>query len=162
MPFNFSEAGDEDIPKIRELYQNSRKIPGCTWNDNYPTDREIMDDRKRHSLFVLKDQENELIGCISIDNDPEVLKLSCWSEHLAPRAELARLAVAGSYQNRGIAPLLIQNAMKEAKNRGYQSTCYLVSKHHERALRSYRKMHYNKAGETDLFGQEWWCYEKEL
>lgn len=162
MFYRFQEATEKDAAQIWELYQKSREIPGCTWNEYYPTMDRISGDMERHALFVLKNGQEELVGCISIDDDPMVQELTCWSDALAPRAELARLAVVKQYQNQGIAVTLIQNAMQAAKGRGYKSVCYLVSKHHERALRSYKKLHFEHMGETDLFDQEWWCYEKEL
>ena len=54
----------------------------------------------------------------SIDDDPEVEALSCWSEDLTPVAELSRLGVAVEYQNRGIARILLQEAMAELKSQG--------------------------------------------
>ena len=53
-------------------------------------------------------ERTDLIGTISIDDDPEVEALSCWSEDLTPVAELSRLGVAVEYQNRGIARILLQ------------------------------------------------------
>ncbi len=39
---------------------------------------------------------------------------------------------------------------------------FLVSKTNERAMRSYQKLNFTKCGESDLYGEDWWCYEKAL
>lgn len=39
---------------------------------------------------------------------------------------------------------------------------FLVSKTNERAMRSYQKLNFKKCGESDLYGEDWWCYEKAL
>ena len=103
-----------------------------------------------------------LIGTISIDDDPEVEALSCWSEDLTPVAELSRLGVAAEYQNRGIARILLQEAMAELKSQGYKAVHILVAKDNVKALRSYEKLHFTTTGECELFGHSYWCYEKEL
>ena len=102
------------------------------------------------------------MGTISIDDDPEVEALSCWSEDLTPVAELSRLGVAVEYQNRGIARILLQEAMAELKSQGYKAVHILVAKDNVKALRSYEKLHFSTAGECELFGNSYWCYEKEL
>ena len=61
------------------------------------------------------------MGTISIDDDPEVEALSCWSEDLTPVAELSRLGVAAEYQNHGIARILLREAMAELKSQGYKA-----------------------------------------
>ena len=108
------------------------------------------------------DERERLIGTISIDDDPEVEALSCWSEDLTPVAELSRLGVAAEYQNHGIARILLQEAMAELKSQGYKAAHILVAKDNVKALRSYEKLHFTTAGECELFGHSYWCYEKEL
>ena len=102
------------------------------------------------------------MGVISMDDDPEVEALSCWSEDFTPVAELSRLGVAVEYQNRGIARILLQEAMAELKSQGYKAVHILVAKDNVKALRSYEKLYFSTAGECELFGHSYWCYEREL
>ena len=81
---------------------------------------------------------------------------------LTPVAELSRLGVAVEYQNRGIARILLQEAMAELKSQGYKAVHILVAKDNVKALRSYEKLHFTTAGECELSGHSYWCYEKEL
>lgn len=159
---NFINAAKEDIQEITGLYQAAIGSPGCTWSSEYPNEKITEDDLARNALFCLKNDEGEIIGAISIDNDAVVENLPCWSDTLQPGAELARLVVKESYQNRGIARKLLTFAMEELQKRGYKGVHFLVSKTHERALRSYARLDFERRGEADLYGEHFWCYEKEL
>lgn len=159
---DFKNATKDDVEEIIKLYQAAIGSPGCTWSMDYPNEAITMDDLNRNALFCLKNDSGEIIGAVSIDDDKEVERLSCWTNNLQPVAELARLVVREDYQNRGIARQLLLDAMQELAGQGYKSVHFLVSKTNERALRSYAKLHFVNCGEVDLFGEHWWCYEKEL
>lgn len=159
----FRKAKREEAEEILQLYRSLIGTEYCVWTENYPTEREVEFDLSRDALFCLREKPSgRLIGTISIDDDPEVEALSCWSEDLTPVAELSRLGVAAEYQNRGIARILLQEAMAELKSQGYKAAHILVAKDNVKALRSYEKLHFTTAGECELFGHSYWCYEKEL
>lgn len=160
LTFLLAKASDKE--EILTMYRQAIGSPGCTWSMDYPNEELLHCDMERAALFVLKNQTGELIGAISIDQDDAVEQLNCWSKELKPGAELARLVVKEKWQNHGIARLLLTFAMEELKKRNYKSVHFLVSKTHEKALRSYARLEFDKAGETDLFGTDWWCYEKAL
>lgn len=155
----FVAASKSDKAFIIELYKNAIGSEGCTWDENYPSAEHTDSDMARDSLFCLKSESGEIIGAISIDDDKQVEELSCWSKE---GAELARLVVKESYQNRGIAGILLNSAMDVLKQRGYKYVHFLVSKEHKKALRAYEKLNFNRVGETDLYDGNWWCYEKKL
>ena len=52
--------------------------------------------------------------------------------------------------------------MEVLKQRGYEYVHFLVSKDHVKALKAYEKLEFNSVGESDLYGGNWWCYEKKL
>lgn len=158
----FTLATKDDSVKILELYRLAIGSEGCTWCAEYPNEEDIRNDLSRNALFCMKTEEGEIIGAISIDDDPEIENLSCWNSKLAPGGELARLVVKEAYQNQSIARKLLHEGMQELKTRGYRSARFLVSKTNYRALNSYQKLAFEKKGESDLYGQCWWCYEKEL
>ena len=113
----FRKAKREEAEEILQLYQSLIGTEYCVWTENYPTEREVEFDLSRDALFCLREKPSgRLIGTISIDDDPEVEALSCWSEDLTPVAELSRLGVAAEYQNHGIARILLREAMAELKN----------------------------------------------
>lgn len=159
---DFKNATKEDIEEITKLYQAAIGSLGCTWSMDYPNEEITQGDLGRNALFCLKNDAGEIIGAISVDDDKVVEGLPCWTADLQPGAELARLVVKAEYQNRGIARQLLIYAMQELAKRGYKSVHFLVSKTNERALRSYAKLDFENCGEADLFGEQWWCYEKAL
>ena len=159
----FRRVERDEAEEILQLYRSLIGTEYCVWTENYPTEREVEFDLSRDALFVLREKSSgRLMGAISIDDDPEVKALSCWSEELVPVAELSRLGVAAEYQNRGIARILLQEAMAELKSQGYRAAHILVAKDNVKALRSYEKLHFTTVGECELFGHSYWCYEKEL
>lgn len=116
----------------------------------------------RGAMFCLKDNNEKIIGVISIDYMKEIEELSCWTDALKPAAELTRLAVRLENQNQGVARILLQYGMDELKRRGKRSVHFLVCKTNKKAIRSYEKFHFDIVGECELFGEEWWCYEKGI
>lgn len=155
----FLQAQKEDKEEILGLYRSAIGSVGCTWSEEYPSYEHTEGDLERGDLFCLKSKDGEVIGAISIDADDMVDTLNCWTEG---GAELSRLVVRESYQNRGIAGELLKGAMEVLKERGYSYVHFLVSKNHEKALRAYNKLGFDNVGESDLYEGDWWCYEKKL
>ena len=158
----FEKAKDTDKLEILQLYRSLVGTQYCAWTLDYPNEKDIEGDMSRDALFCLRNNDEKIIGVISIDKDETVEKLSCWSKELQPSAELSRLGVKTEYQNRGIAKKLLQYGMEELRNQGKRSVHFLVCKTNEKAIRSYAKLHFDIVGECELFGESWWCYEKKL
>ena len=158
----FKQAREEELSDILALYRAAVGTAGCTWSLDYPNADILKDDFQRGNLFCMKNQEQEILGVISIDVDEAVAALPCWTRELRPAAELARLAVKEAYQNRGIARLLLKAAMKELMHRGYRGVHFLVSKTNEKAIRSYGRLEFAVRGDCNLYDTDWWCYEKEF
>lgn len=160
--YHFKMAHPENTEEIMSLYQSAMGTEGCTWDETYPSRETIAKDFANQALFIVEDRAHKIAGAISIDEDTEVNALTCWSKQLEPSAELARLVIRETEQNHGLARIMIQNTMEELKKRGVKGVHFLVSKTNERAMRSYQKLNFTKCGESDLYGEDWWCYEKAL
>lgn len=116
--------------EILKLYKIQLGREFCPWDDSYPGMKEIEFDLGRESLFVMIDgqeintdagsKEDRIIAAISIDDDPQVERLDCWSHKLAPGAELSRLAVHPDFQNQKIARQMLVFGMEELARRGYK------------------------------------------
>jgi ribosomal protein S18 acetylase RimI-like enzyme len=158
----FVKAKQEDIIEIQSMYRQAIGTPGCTWSVEYPNEEITQGDLKRGDLFCIKNVTGEILGAVSVDDDETVEQLPCWKKELQPGAELARLVVKEKWQNQGIAGKLLQGGMAVLKERGCCSVHFLVSKTNEKALRAYRKIDFYNRGELELYGECWWCYEKEL
>ena len=85
------QATIDDKPYIMALYTAAIGSEGCTWNEDYPSEETMDGDLARGDAYVWKDEEGDLLGAISIDEDHVVEELPCWSAQLQPAAEFARL-----------------------------------------------------------------------
>ncbi|MGN1206156.1 MAG: GNAT family N-acetyltransferase [Eubacterium sp.] len=156
------KAEKKDTEDILKLYKSQLDKPFCAWDDNYPGEEEIMFDLSRDSLFIMKDNDGNILAAISLDQDKNVENLPCWTPELQPGAELSRLAVHLDLQNRGVAREMIHFGMDELRRRGKKSVHFLVNKFNQKAIRSYAPFHFNVMGECELYEQKFLCYEKEL
>ncbi len=97
----FRRARREEAEEILQLYRSLIGTEYCVWTENYPTEREVEFDLSRNALFCLyeimpePDERERLIGTISIDDDPEVEALSCWSEDLYPGGRAVQTGSGG-------------------------------------------------------------------
>ena len=66
----------------------------------------------------MENEDGEIIGTITVDEDPQVEALTCWSKTLQPSAELSRLGVRTDMQNQGIARQLLQPGMAAVEQLG--------------------------------------------
>lgn len=152
-------ATDADREEILALYKSQLGLEYCPWNEDYPTDREISFDLSRDSLYVMKDGV-KIIAAISVEQDENVDALPCWSASGAPGGELARLCVAPSMQNRGLARKMLEFGMAELKRRDFHSLHFLVNKNNVKALKSYAVFGFDLVGECHMYEQDYLCYEK--
>ena len=159
---NFTQASEKDKSEILALYRSLAGTEFCAWTEEYPGEIDIEGDLSRDGLFCLKDEKGEIAGVISIDQDENVERLTCWSKELQPSAELSRIGVRVENQNQGIARKLLQHAMEELRRRGERSVHLLVCKTNKKSIRSYEKLNFEVVGECQMFGEDWWCYEKVL
>ena len=80
---HFMHAKDSDKEEILALYHSLVGTEYCAWTQEYPGEKEFAYDMGRDALFCLKNDKGEIVGTITIDQDPEVEALSCWSKDLA-------------------------------------------------------------------------------
>ena len=98
---HFMHAKDSDKEEILALYHSLVGTEYCAWTQEYPGEKEFAYDMGRDALFCLKNDKGEIVGTITIDQDPEVEALSCWSKDRQPSAELSRLG-ANATREHGI------------------------------------------------------------
>ena len=92
-------ATEADTEAILRLYKAQLGQEFCPWDEHYPERENIAFDLERDALFVMKNEKDEIIAAISLDEDPDVEALTCWNSQLQPGGELSRLAVRRDYQN---------------------------------------------------------------
>lgn len=154
-------ASENDRAEVLKLYKAQLGREFCPWNEDYPSNETIDFDLNRNALYIMKNAK-EIIAAISVEEDKDVDNLECWNKDLFPGGELARLAVSPSWQNKGIARIMLLFGMKELKKRGYKSIHFLVNKKNKKALKSYSAFDFHLAGECFMYNQDFLCFEKEL
>ena len=155
-------ATKEDTEAVLRLYREQVGREFCFWTDEYPGRDTIEYDLSRDGLFVMKDGNGEIIAAISIELDEDVDRLDCWTPSLRPGGEYARLAVAPELQNRGLAREMVTYVLDVLKQRGFRSVHILVNRDNIKAIRSYAHIGFRTAGECEMYGQHFLCYEKAL
>lgn len=158
----FCNANEGDTDEVLRLYESVKGTGYCRWNQDYPSLETIKFDLSRDALYVLKNEQGEIIGAISVDNDENVNRLTCFSDVGTSFAEVSRLVISKSYQNRGLACYLVRKVMEVLKEKGYVQMRYMVSKNNPVALQSYKKLDFKRVGEAVMYDDEYWCYEKML
>lgn len=152
-------AAREDKEEILALYKTMLYGP-ADWNEHYPNEDTIDFDMSRNALYVMKNELDEIIAAISIDEDEEVDKLPCWS--IMPGGELSRLCVRKDMQNHGIAKEMMRYAFDVLKNEGKNGVHILVRTGHTKALSTYAKLGFKTVGECHLFDNDFICMEIKL
>lgn len=154
-------ATSEDSAEILALYR-TMLYGAADWNEFYPDEKTIADDLSRNSLFVMKNENNDIIAAISIDKDDEVDALPCWDKSLLPGGEFSRICVRKDMQNQGIARKMIEFVLEKLKNEGKKSVHILVKTGHTVALGLYTKIGFKQVGECTMFDKDFVCMEIAL
>lgn len=163
MTFVFEHVKESEAGEVLALYRSLVGTTFCAWTADYPARSDVDFDLSRKALFCLRDEETgEMTGVISIDEDPKVENLTCWTPELQPGRELSRLGVKENYQNQGIARKLMAGAIEELRRQGYKSVHILVAKENKKALASYKVFAYDEVGECFMHEHAYLCYEKAL
>ena len=162
MEHRIAMATEADTAAVLRLYREQIGREFCFWDEEYPGEETIAYDLARDALFVMKDVDGRIIAAISIELDEDVDRLGCWTPSLQPGGEFARLAVTPACQNRGLAREMVAHVLEELKRRGFRSVHILVNRDNVKAIRSYAHTGFRTAGECEMYGQHFLCYEKEL
>jgi len=146
---------------ILDLYDEVKKagqISGYSdWNEYYPTAEILEADYREKGIFVLEENDKiiaavSLLASDDLDNEP-----LGWAN--LKSCVPARLCVSCEYQHKGIARLVMQNAIAHAKSRGFQSIRLLASVINIPANRLYAGMGFIKKGNVSLYGIDFVAYE---
>ena len=154
-------AKHEDKEEIIALYRTFLYGP-ADWNEYYPNEDTIEFDLSRDALFVMKNDNGQIIAAISIDKDEDIDRLSCWDKRLSPSGEFSRLCVREDMQNRGIAKEMIGYVFEILRKEGKKGVHILVKTGHKAAISSYSAIGFKTVGECTLFDKDFICMEIEL
>lgn len=158
----FLPVEEKEKAEVLALYRGMVGTPGCTWSEDYPAEEDFERDAANGHIYCMKAPDGKILGAISMDEDENTEALPDWDKSAEKPGELARLAVAKEYQNRGLARRMIRAVIKQMKRQGYDFARYLVSPGNPAALASYAPLQFRCVGRAALYGQDWLLYEKCL
>lgn len=162
MKLEFRKATEADLDEIWELYRSLVDLPGCTWNEEYPSREIISGDIGRGDQFCLVAEDGRIAASAAVHPADELEKLFQWNGKLKAPCELSRLGVGLEVQNQGVGKRLLMLLLEEARRRGYDGMQMLVGQENHAALSLYRSLGFAICGETHCYETDWFCLEKEF
>ena len=162
MEYRICMATAADTDAVLRLYREQVGREYCFWSEDYPGPDTVEYDLSRDALFVMKDESGGIVAAVSAEEDEDVDRLECWTLSLQPGGEFARLAVTPACQHRGLARRMVAYILDVLKQRGFRSAHILVNRDNVPAIRTYAPFGFRTAGECEMYGQHFLCYEKEL
>ncbi len=140
----FDGVRKEEADTVLKLYRSScwERPTVCGQKTTRQKKRWNLIFPEMSALFCMRDDDGNIIGVISIDDDPNVECLTCSSEnHGAVSRSVPGVGVTRNFRAENAQKLLV-GVMEELKNRGYQAVHLLVAKDNVKALRSYDKLNF--------------------
>lgn len=158
MVFRKAQMGEAE--HIAVLYKAVIGTPFCTWNESYPGETEIMGDLSAGSLYVLE-EDQELIGAISIVPQNEIDDFDCWKVSENTR-EFARVVLRPDQQRKGLSICLVEGIIQELQKQNAAAIHIAVSKGNIPTRKLYEKIGFDFCGEADMYGHSFFLCEKIL
>lgn len=154
----------KDIMKIiKETIEEMRTYNNTQWDENYPQEKDFMEDIKNEHLFIIE-REGRLAGfvCINKEAPAQYAGLDWLSDKEA--VIVHRMAVSLKYRKGGVGTELMKIADDFAlrSNIKYlKIDTYSINKKMNDLI---KKCNYNFVGEISFLGKEksFYCYEKVL
>ena len=158
MVFRKAEQWESEV--IMNLYRAVIGSPFCTWDESYPGEEEIKEDLSAGTLDVLEENQ-ELIGAVSIVPENELNDLDCWTVKENAR-EFARVVIRPDHQRKGLSVQLIEGIIKELQKQNAAAIHIAAAKENIPAQKLYQRMGFTFCGEAELYGHNFYMCEKAL
>ena len=159
LDLHFSTAQPNDATAVFALYQSLIGTPGCTWSEDYPTFDLVERDIRTGSLYVIKDQNGQLIAAAAAGPDDELENFDWKPQH---PCELARVAVIQNLHHRGIGSVLLRNVIHAIQARGFDGFRMLVSVNNPHALALYDKHGFERLDVVHLYEHDFYRYQMKF
>ena len=159
----FREAIDADLDGVEALYRSctaySPTHGNDTWSEEYPNREFAKEDVANHGLFVLE-HAGEIIGAISLVPEDDWDELPFWQYDRS--CCLSRLCIKPQLQKLHLAERMMEEVSVAAKARGYRSTRHGSLIANVASNRVYVRMGYENRGTANMFGHDFYCFERLL
>lgn len=147
-----------DAEEIAWIYRSLIGMPGCTWDETYPTIDFVRGDIAKKSLYKVMDG-GTIAACAYLGDFEEVERPPCFDSSVKNLGEFSRVAVRREYHRRGIARELLEYLLGEAPRRGYDGIALLVGTENHAAMALYEKIGFKRCGSGNLYETDWHFYE---
>lgn len=151
-------AQPSDAEEIAGIYRSLIGMPGCTWDDTYPTIDFVRGDIEAGALYKVTDGDR-IAACAYLGDFEEKERPECFDGSVKNLGEFSRVAVRREYHRRGIARELLEHLIIEAPKRGYDGIALLVGTENHAAMALYEKIGFKRCGSGNLYETDWHFYE---
>lgn len=158
---NFRTAFDEDAAEILALYKSMLGEPFCAWDESYPGEEDIKQDLASRNLFVMTDG-TRILGALSVVSENELDGFSCWQCNDGAHKEIARVVVSKELRGKGLAYEMVKNIIRILRQKRCSSIRLSVAKGNIPAQKTYKKAGFESRAEAELYGGEYYLFEKSL
>lgn len=162
--YRIEPATKEDAQEIYALYRSLIHMPDGTWDEDYPSLEIVRHDLAHNDVLIMRGEMGKIVSAIVLEMEDDELSRTDvqWYSDVSRWAELSRLGVDQSLQGKGIAKKMLLAAMAAGKEKGCDAVRFLVSKTNPAPQRAYAKLNFDICGETELYDQQWLCYQKRI
>ncbi|TJY42710.1 GNAT family N-acetyltransferase [Cohnella pontilimi] len=162
------QASKDDLPAVADVFKAcvrdmlDRGID--QWDESYPNPEISRQDCADGSLFVARNDQGGVMGCLTMDENQAAEYAEVPWRHEGKVLMLHRLAVHPDYQRQGAARELMAFAEMYGRDRGYDAIRLDAYSGNHRAIPFYPKIGYEKRGEVHFTRREkpYYCFEKSL
>lgn len=151
----------EDAEEIFAIYESLKGLPGCTWDDEYPTLEFVRGDIERNSLYKLT-ENGKIIAAAYLGEFEEKERPECFDKSIKRLGEFSRVGVRRDYQRNGYAENLLRFLLEEAVDLRYDGLALLVGTENFGAAALYEKIGFRRVGEGVMYDTHWFFYERKL
>ena len=145
-----------DAEEIAEIYRSLIGMPGCTWDDHYPTIEFVRRDIENGNMFKAV-VDGKIAGSAYCGDYEERRVLECF-EGFERLGEFGRVGVKREFHRTGVARTMLEFLKENARGRGYDAVALLVGRNNLGAMALYEKIGFKNVGESDIYDTEWYCY----
>ncbi len=160
--YPFVRIGPARIDEAMRLYRGLTGVPGCGWNERYPTQELAEADIAAGSLYGLLDAQGSIAALATVSGEPDALEGVAWDSEIRRPCTLSRIAVQRSRLGCGLGGRILRNALQAARDRGFDGARLLVRKDYPSAQHLYKKAGFREVGSVCAHGFDFYCYERRL
>lgn len=138
---NIRLANIEEYNQIKKIYEavkeDLKKREIVMWTSVYPLDV-IESDIDNNAMYVLENNENEILGCFVLQNEDKQYDTIKWQLKGKP-LYIERVVINPLCQGQGLSNKIMKFIMKYAKDNGYEIIRLTVLENNDRAVSLYKK-----------------------